>query len=121
MLTSARTREKQRIDSMVERKKLQMSQKFADEEMEVEYCKRMLKSYEEKNDKMKKIQVEKRNQYREEEERNDDDERRREEEEDDDDDDDDERRREEVDGDDEEDDQDEGPTTTEREDSDDRF
>ena len=56
------------MDAAIEKKKLKMSKKFADEEMEIEYCKRMLKSHQEKKEKTKLDELAKRNQQREQEE-----------------------------------------------------
>lgn len=48
MLLSARTQELARSEAALEKKKRLMSEKFQDEEEEIEYCKRKLAMHEEK-------------------------------------------------------------------------
>lgn len=63
MLQSTRTQELKRTTAAIERKKIQMSRQFVDEEAEAEYCKRMLKQYEEKNARIKQKELEKRKSF----------------------------------------------------------
>jgi hypothetical protein len=57
MLMSARTQQIAKADAALERKKIQMSEKFEDDELEAEYCRRKLKAIEEKNTLMKKKEI----------------------------------------------------------------
>ncbi len=57
MLMSARTQQIAKADAALERKKIQMSEKFEDEELEAEYCRRKLKAIEEKNASMKNKEI----------------------------------------------------------------